>query len=81
MGALEKVFIKDLSVLCALHLSLDPDQSPSPCHWKTSPQQDVNTTMLHHRDGARFPSEVTLGIQANEFYQTSESCFSLSESL
>ena len=25
LGALEKVFIKDLSVLCSVHLSLDPD--------------------------------------------------------
>ena len=23
--------------------------------------------MLHHRDGARFPPDVTLGIQAKEF--------------
>ena len=25
LSALEQVFIKDLSVLCAVHLSLDPD--------------------------------------------------------
>ena len=30
MSALEQVFIKDLSVLCSVHLSLNPDQSPSP---------------------------------------------------
>ena len=29
--ALEQVFIKDLSVLCTVHLSLDPDESLSPC--------------------------------------------------
>ena len=29
--ALDQVFINDLSVLCSVHLSLDPDLSPSPC--------------------------------------------------
>ena len=28
--ALEEVFIKDLSVLCSIHLCLDPDWPPSP---------------------------------------------------
>jgi hypothetical protein len=37
------------------------------CRWKRSPQHDAATTMLHHRDDARFPSDVTLGIQAKEF--------------
>ena len=41
--------------------------------------------MLHHRDDARFPPDVMLGIQAKEFnlgfYQTRDSCFSWSESL
>ena len=32
LSALEQVFIKDLSVLCSIYLSLDPDKSPSPCH-------------------------------------------------
>ena len=31
LSTLEQVFIKDLSVLCSIHLSLDPDYSPSPC--------------------------------------------------
>ena len=31
LSTLEQVFIKDLSVLCSVHLSLDPDKSPSPC--------------------------------------------------
>ena len=52
----EQVFIKDLSVLCSVHLSLDTDLPRSPCRWKTSPQHDAATTMLHRRDGARFPS-------------------------
>jgi hypothetical protein len=38
--------------------------------------------MLHRWDGARFPPDVTLGIQAKEFNLgfTRESCFSWSES-
>jgi hypothetical protein len=32
LSALEQVIIKDLSVLCSVHLFLDPDKSPSPCH-------------------------------------------------
>ena len=31
LSALEQVFIKDLFVLYSVHLSLDPDWSPSPC--------------------------------------------------
>ena len=31
LSILEKVFINDLSVLCAIHLSLYPDESPSAC--------------------------------------------------
>ena len=34
---------------------------------KTSPQHDSATTILHRRDSARFPPDVTLGIQAKEF--------------
>ena len=62
-----KIFIKDLSVLCSVHLSLNPDLSPSPFHRKTSPQHDAAMTMLHRRDGARFSPDVTLGIQAKQF--------------
>jgi hypothetical protein len=40
--------------------------------------------MLHHRDAARFPPDVTLGIQSQRvqswFLQTRHSCFSWSES-
>ena len=64
LSTLVQVFIKDLSVLCYIHLSLDADYSPSPCCWKTSAQHDAATTLLHRRDGARFPSDVTVGIQA-----------------
>ena len=68
-SALEQVFIKDVSGHCCIHLSLDPDWSPSFCSWKTSPQHDAATTMLHCRDGigqvmsgAWFPPDMTLGI-------------------
>ena len=41
-------------------------------------------TILHRRDGARFPPDVMLGIKGQRveswFYQTRESCFSWSES-
>ena len=30
LSALDQVFIKDISVLCSVQLSLNPDQSPSP---------------------------------------------------
>jgi hypothetical protein len=33
----------------------------------TSPQHDATTTMLHRREGARFPPDMMLGIQAKEF--------------
>ena len=32
LSTLEQVFIKDIYVLCSVHLSLDPDWPPSPCH-------------------------------------------------
>ena len=56
-----------ISVLCYVHLSLDPNLSPSRCCGKTSPQHDSATTMLHRREGASFPPDVTIGIQAKEF--------------
>ena len=60
--------------LCTLprSSSLDPDLSPSPCCWKTSPQHYAATTMLDPRDGARFPSDVMLGIQAKELLVSSD---------
>ena len=57
-SSLEQVFIKDLSYLCSVHLFLDPDYSPSPYRWKTSPHHDAATTMLHRMDGARFSPDV-----------------------
>ena len=32
-----QVFIKDISVLCFIHLSFDPDLSPRSCCWNRSP--------------------------------------------
>ena len=40
---------------------------PLPATEKTSPQHEAATNMLHRRDGARFPPDVTLAIQAKEF--------------
>ncbi len=44
LSTLEKVFVQDIPVL---HLSLDCNQSSCPCSWKTPPQHDAATTMLH----------------------------------
>ena len=78
-SALNQVIIKDVSIYCCIHLSLDPDYSPSSCCWKTSPQHDAATTMLHCRDGviqvitsAWFPPDITLGIQSKEFNLSSD---------
>ena len=32
LSALDQVFIQEISVLCSIQLSLNPDQAPSPCH-------------------------------------------------
>ena len=82
-SALDQVIIKDHSVLCSFHLCLDPDKSPSSCRWKTSPQHDADTNMLHCKDGARFPPDVTWnsGQKVQSWcHQTRESCFSWSDS-
>jgi len=31
LSTVEQISIEDLFVLCSIHLSLNPDQSPSPC--------------------------------------------------
>jgi hypothetical protein len=54
----EKVFIKDLSTLSSFPRSL------SPCRRKTSLLHDATSTMLHRREGVKFPSEVIIGIHA-----------------
>ena len=40
---------------------------PVPAAEKTSPQHDAAPTLLRHRDGARFPPDVMLVVQAKEF--------------
>ncbi len=47
LSTLEKVFVQDIPVLGRIHLSLDCNQSSCPCSWKTPPQHDATTTMLH----------------------------------
>ncbi|KAK6319406.1 hypothetical protein J4Q44_G00106170 [Coregonus suidteri] len=45
---------------------------PTRAQWQDDPlklcQHDAATTMLHRRDGARLPPDVTLGIQAKDLY-------------
>jgi hypothetical protein len=40
---------------------------PIPSTEKHQPQHDAAATVLHRRDGARFPLDVTIVIQAKEF--------------
>jgi hypothetical protein len=57
LSAREQGFIKDLSVLCSIHLCLDQSLS-------VPAAENATTTMLHRRDGARFLPDVTLDILA-----------------
>ncbi len=72
---LEKVFVQDIPVLGRIHLSLDCNQSSCPCSWKTPPQHDAATTMLHCWDcigqvmsSAWFSPHIPLTIKAKKFY-------------
>ena len=73
LSTLDQVFIKYIAVLCSVQLSLNPDQSPSPCHWKIPPKHDAATTMLHPWDGIGrmsddwFLPDMTLRIEAQQF--------------
>ena len=67
LSTLEQVFIKEL---CTLRSSSFPRPSFTSILTglkKKSPQHYAATTMLHRKAGARFPPDVTLGIQAKEF--------------
>ncbi len=62
-------------VLGRIHLSLDCNQSSCPCSWKTPPQHDAATTMLHCWDcigqvmsSAWFSPHIPLRIKAKKFY-------------
>ncbi len=75
LSTLEKVFIQDIPVLGRIHLSLDCNQSSCPCSWKTPPQHDAATTMLHCWDcigqvmsSAWFSPHIPLRIKAKKFY-------------
>ncbi len=75
LSTLEKVFVQDIPVLGRIHLSLDCNQSSCPCSWKTSPQHDAATTMLHCWDcigkvmsSAWFSPYIPLRIKAKKFY-------------
>ncbi len=61
--------------LAPIHLSLDCNQSSCPCSWKTPPQHDAATTMLHCWDcigqvmsSAWFSPHIPLRIKAKKFY-------------
>ena len=49
-GRLKQVILKNFPVFSAIHHSFNSDQLPSPCRYKTSPQHDASTTMLHCGD-------------------------------
>ncbi len=75
LSTLEKVFVQDIPVLGRIHLSLDCNQSSCPCSWKTPPQHDAATTMLHCWDcigqvmsSAWFSPHIPLRIKAKKFY-------------
>ena len=88
LSALDQVFfIMDISVLCSVQHSLIPDQFPSPCRWKTSPQHDTATTMLHRWDGigqvmsgAWFLPDMTLEAKQFNIGFIWQGCFSVWES-
>ncbi len=73
LSTLEKVFVQDIPVLGRIHLSLDCNQSSCPCSWKTPPQHDAATTMLHCWDcigqvmsSAWFSPHIPLRIKAKK---------------
>ena len=50
-GRLKQVSLENFPIFSTIHHSFNSDQFPSPCRWKTSPQHDAATTMLHCGDG------------------------------
>ena len=55
--------------------SFNSDQFPSPCRWKTSPQHDAATTMLHCRDdvlevmiGVGFAPDIAFSLMAKKLH-------------
>jgi hypothetical protein len=74
LSTLEQVFIKDLCTLLPFIFFAILTSLPVP-----AAERQHHSMMLQHRDGARFPPDVMLGIQAKELNQTRESCFSWTE--
>ncbi len=73
--ALWRRFSSRISLYLGYHLSLDCNQSSCPCSWKTPPQHDAATTMLHCWDcigqvmsSAWFSPHIPLRIKAKKFY-------------
>ena len=63
-----------VSILCSIQVSLNHEQSSSLCRWKTPPQHDAATTMLHLWDGigqvmssSWFTPDMTLRNEVNQF--------------
>ena len=66
-------FPSRISLFLAIHHSLNSDQFPSPCQWKTSPQHDAATTMLHCGDvvhgvmrGVGFAPDIAFSLMAKK---------------
>ncbi len=81
LSTLEKVFVQDIPVLGRIHLSLDCNQSSCPCSWKTPPQHDAATTMLHCWDcigqvmsSAWFSPHIPLRIKAKKLLDYGGHC-------
>jgi hypothetical protein len=66
----KQVSLQNFPVFSAIHHSFNCDQLPSPCRWKTSPQHDAATTMLHCRDvvlgwwGVGFAPDIAFSLMA-----------------
>lgn len=74
LRAVEQIFIKELSILCFIQLSLYSDQFSCPCCWKAPQQHEAATTMLHYWDGivqvmnsAWFPLDIMFTIENKLF--------------
>lgn len=74
-GKLNQVLLRNIPVFSTIHLSIDSDQFPSPCCWKTSSQHDAATAMWQFfGDGVlvvirhvEFVSEIAFSLVAKKF--------------
>lgn len=74
LRALDQVFIKDISLVCFVQLTLNLHQSLYPCGWKRPQQNDAVSTMLHHWDGVDqlmrdvvIPTDIKLTNETQQF--------------